>query len=69
MHSGHVSHPVRSQVDAALLALSEGFGQTVRITESQFHVIIVHQHTGDRNAHKNTVRKQFDNNMTQTPLL
>lgn len=53
-HLGLVSYPVRGQVDAALLALSEGFRHTVRITENQLHVIMVHQHTGGRNKRNTT---------------
>lgn len=42
------SHPVRRQIDAALLALSEGFGQFLHIREEQLDVVVVHQHTGNR---------------------
>lgn len=42
---GVVTHPVWSQVDAALLALSEGFGQPFRVTKNKLHIVMVHQHT------------------------
>lgn len=46
---GVVTHPVWSQVDAALLALSEGFGQPFRVTKNKLHIVMVHQHTRSKN--------------------
>lgn len=48
-----MSHPVRCQVEAPLLALSERLRQGVRITENQLHFRMTHQHASDTNKHFN----------------
>lgn len=57
------SHPVRREIDAAFLALSEGFGQLLCIRESQFNVVMVHQHTvgGREGQHKLVIRHIYVN--------